>query len=213
MRRRGFLYSDAVQPRGRGCGSAASNALAAPSAGSMSRRMSSMCSSPTEMRSLSGHTPAARCRASSSGRRAVLAGRLMSVRVSPLSTRRLMNCAGPINSMPRSGLPSTTNAAAPRLSGHPQRLRRKADALPAVTDPPSITGRAPLRQERVLRTARGSAGTTRHRCLCRVPAKQARRRVARGGAMTDQRDARNALPRASSGRSISRSAVSCCSLA
>ena len=43
-----------------------------------------MCSSPTEMRTMSGSTPAASCCAASSWRCVVLAGWLISVRVSPM---------------------------------------------------------------------------------------------------------------------------------
>ena len=60
-----------------------------------------MCSSPTEMRIMSGRTPAASCCEASSWRCVVLAGWLISVRVSPMLTRWLMNCALSMKRMPR----------------------------------------------------------------------------------------------------------------
>ena len=85
-----------------------------------------MCSSPTEMRTMSGCTPAAACCSALSWRCVVLAGWLMSVRVSPMLTRWLMNCAASMKRTPASALgvdppllppltPNASNPDAPRI--------------------------------------------------------------------------------------------------
>jgi hypothetical protein len=77
-----------------------------------------MCSSPTEMRTMSGGTPAASCWASSSWRCVVLAGWLIRVRVSPMLTRWLMNCALSMNFTPLRQAALHAKGQQPRGAAH-----------------------------------------------------------------------------------------------
>ncbi len=72
---------------------------------------------------MSGSTPAARCCASSSWRWVVVAGWLISVRVSPMFTRWLMNIAPSMNFSPAAAPPFTPNASRPEAIGMPSSAR------------------------------------------------------------------------------------------
>src|ERR1700694_1924584 len=86
---------------------------AACSAWSMSHRMSSRVSMPTEMRTMSGVTPAFNCSASSICRCVVEAGWMTSVFASPMLARWLMNCAASMKRSPALAPPFTPKFSKP----------------------------------------------------------------------------------------------------
>src|SRR5207253_1797581 len=83
------------------------------SAWSMSQRMSSSVSMPTDMRTMSGVTPALRRSASSICRCVVEAGWITSVFASPMFARWLMNCAASMKRSPALAPPLTPKLRSP----------------------------------------------------------------------------------------------------
>src|SRR5438876_3774630 len=86
---------------------------AAASAWSMSQRMSSSVSMPTDMRTMSGVTPAFARSASSICRCVVDAGWITSVLASPMLARWLMNCAASMKRSPALAPPLTPKLSRP----------------------------------------------------------------------------------------------------